>query len=175
MPGAFGVSACMVEIYVDADACPVKDEVVRVATRHDLKTYMVSDGGIRPSQSALVELVIVDQGPDAADDWIADHIQKTDICITNDIPLAARCLERGALAIKPNGEPFTDNGIGMELANRELMQGLRESGEITGGPRPFRKSDRSAFLNHLETTVQTAKRQSGGTKNLRRHSQLERQ
>ncbi|PPR69351.1 MAG: hypothetical protein CFH02_00560 [Alphaproteobacteria bacterium MarineAlpha3_Bin1] len=158
MPGAFGVSACMVEIYVDADACPVKDEVVRVATRHDLKTYMVSDGGIRPSQSALVELVIVDQGPDAADDWIADHIQKTDICITNDIPLAARCLERGALAIKPNGEPFTDNGIGMELANRELMQGLRESGEITGGPRPFRKSDRSAFLNHLETTVQTAKR-----------------
>jgi uncharacterized protein YaiI (UPF0178 family) len=148
----------MVEIYVDADACPVKDEVVRVATRHDLKTYMVSDGGIRPSQSALVELVIVDQGPDAADDWIADHIQKTDICITNDIPLAARCLERGALAIKPNGEPFTDNGIGMELANRELMQGLRESGEITGGPRPFRKSDRSAFLNHLETTVQTAKR-----------------
>lgn len=164
----------MVEIYVDADACPVKDEVVRVATRHDLKTYMVSDGGIRPSQSALVELVIVDQGPDAADDWIADHIQKTDICITNDIPLAARCLERGALAIKPNGEPFTDNGIGMELANRELMQGLRESGEITGGPRPFRKSDRSAFLNHLETTVQTAKRQSGGTKNLRRHSQLER-
>ena len=164
----------MVEIYVDADACPVKDEVVRVATRHDLKTYMVSDGGIRPSQSALVELVIVDQGPDAADDWIADHIQKTDICITNDIPLAARCLERGALAIKPNGEPFTDNGIGMALANRELMQGLRESGEITGGPRPFRKSDRSAFLNHLETTVQTAKRQSGGTKNLRRHSQLER-
>lgn len=158
MPGAFGVSACMVEIYVDADACPVKDEVVRVATRHDLKTYMVSDGGIRPSQSALVELVIVDQGPDAADDWIADHIQKTDICITNDIPLAARCLERGALAIKPNGEPFTDNGIGMALANRELMQGLRESGEITGGPRPFSKSDRSAFLNHLETTVQTAKR-----------------
>ena len=158
MPGAFGVSACMVEIYVDADACPVKDEVVRVATRHDLKTYMVSDGGIRPSQSALVELVIVDQGPDAADDWIADHIQKTDICITNDIPLAARCLERGALAIKPNGEPFTDNGIGMALANRELMQGLRESGEITGGPRPFRKSDRSAFLNHLETSVQTAKR-----------------
>ena len=148
----------MVEIYVDADACPVKDEVVRVATRHDLKTYMVSDGGIRPSQSALVELVIVDQGPDAADDWIADHIQKTDICITNDIPLAARCLERGALAIKPNGEPFTDNGIGMALANRELMQGLRESGEITGGPRPFRKSDRSAFLNHLETSVQTAKR-----------------
>ena len=147
----------MVDIYVDADACPVKDETVRVATRHDLKTYMVSDGGIRPSQTPLVELVIVDQGPDAADDWIAAHIQKADICITNDIPLAARCLERGALAIKPNGEPFTENGIGMALANRELMQGLRESGQITGGPKPFSKSDRSEFLNRLETTVQTAK------------------
>jgi len=105
-----------------------------------------------------VELVIVDQGPDAADDWIADHIQKADICVTNDIPLAARCLERGAMTIRPNGEPFTENGIGMALANRELMQGLRESGEITGGPKPFSKSDRSEFLNRLETTVQEAKR-----------------
>lgn len=149
----------MVDIYVDADACPVKDETLRVATRHGLKTYMVSDGGIRPDRNPLVELVIVTQGADAADDWIAEQIQKADICITNDIPLAARCLERGALAIKPNGEPFTENGIGMALANRELMKGLRESGEITGGPRPFNKSDRSAFLNRLETTVQTAKRQ----------------
>ena len=148
----------MVEIYVDADACPVKDETVRVAARHSLKTYLVSDGGIRPRQNTLVELVIVDQGPDAADDWIADHIQKADICVTNDIPLAARCLERGAMTIRPNGEPFTENGIGMALANRELMQGLRESGEITGGPKPFSKSDRSEFLNRLETTVQEAKR-----------------
>jgi len=148
----------MVDIYIDADACPVKDEAIRVAARHGLKTYLVCDGGIRPSQNPLVELVIVTQGADAADDWIADHIQKTDICITNDIPLAARCLERGALAIKPNGEPFTENGIGMALANRELMQGLRETGEITGGPRPFSKSDRSEFLNRLETTVQAAKR-----------------
>ena len=149
----------MVEIYVDADACPVKDETLRVAARHGLKTYLVSDGGIRPRQGPLVELVIVSQGADAADDWIADHIRKSDICITNDIPLAARCLERGALAIKPNGEPFTENGIGMALAKRELMQGLRESGEITGGPKPFGKSDRSEFLNRLETTVQAAKRQ----------------
>ncbi len=148
----------MVEIYIDADACPVKDETVQVAARHGLKTYLVSDGGIRPSQNPLVELVIVDQGPDAADDWIADNIQKADICVTNDIPLAARCMERGALAIRPNGEPFTENGIGMALANRELMQGLRESGEITGGPKPFSKSDRSEFLNRLETTVQEAKR-----------------
>ena len=148
----------MVEIYVDADACPVKDETVQVAARPSLKTYLVSDGGIRPPQNPLVELVIVDQGPDAADDWIADHIQKADICVTNDIPLAARCLERGAMTIRPNGEPFTENGIGMALANRELMQGLRESGEITGGPKPFSKSDRSEFLNRLETTVQEAKR-----------------
>ena len=148
----------MVEIYVDADACPVKDETVRVAARHSLKIYLVSDGGIRPPPNPLVELVIVDQGPDAADDWIADHIQKADICVTNDIPLAARCLERGAMTIRPNGEPFTENGIGMALANRELMQGLRESGEITGGPKPFSKSDRSEFLNRLETTVQEAKR-----------------
>ena len=110
------------------------------------------------SVAHVVELVIVDQGPDATDDWIADHIQKADICVTNDIPLAARCLERGAMAIRPNGEPFTENGIGMALANRELMQGLRESGEITGGPKPFSKSDRSEFLNRLETTVQEAKR-----------------
>ena len=148
-----------VDIYVDADGCPVRDETVRVAARHGIKTYLVSDGGIRPSQNPLVELVIVDQGPDAADDWIATHIQKSDICVTNDIPLAARCLERGARAIKPNGEAFTENGIGMALANRELMQGLRERGEITGGPRPFSKSDRSEFLNRLETTVQEARRQ----------------
>ena len=148
----------MVEIYVDADACPVKDETINVAARHGLKTYLVSDGGIRPRQSPLVELVIVAQGADAADDWIAEQIQKADICVTNDIPLAARCLERGALALKPNGEPFTQDGIGMALAKREIMQGLRDSGEITGGPRPFGKSDRSQFLNRLETTVQAAKR-----------------
>ncbi len=148
----------MVEIYIDADACPVKDETLRVAARHGLKTYLVSDGGIRPRRNPLVELVIVSQGADAADDWIAEQIQPADICITNDIPLAARCLERGALAIQPNGEPFTENAIGMALANRELMQGLRDSGEITGGPRRFGKSDRSAFLNRLETTVQAAKR-----------------
>ena len=148
----------MVEIYIDADACPVKDETLRVAARHGLKTYLVCDGGIRPARDPLVELVIVSQGADAADDWIADHIQAADICVTNDIPLAARCLERGALAIKPNGEPFTDNSIGMALANRDLMQGLRDSGEITGGPRPFNKSDRSQFLNRLETTIQAATR-----------------
>lgn len=148
----------MVEIYVDADACPVKDETVSVAARHSLKTYMVCDGGIRPYPSSMVELIIVAQGADAADDWIADNINTADVCVTNDIPLAARCLEKGALAIKPNGEPFTESSIGMALANRELMQGLRETGQITGGPRPYSKSDRSAFLNTLETTVQKAMR-----------------
>ncbi len=149
----------MVEIYVDADACPVKDETLRVAARHGLKTYLVSDGGIRPRQDSLAELVVVAQGADAADDWIAEQIQEADICITNDIPLAARCLERGALAIKPNGEPFTENGIGIALAERELMRSLRERGEIIGGPKTFGKSDRSKFLSRLETTVQAAKRQ----------------
>jgi uncharacterized protein YaiI (UPF0178 family) len=150
----------MIDIYVDADACPVRDETVRVAVRHGVKTYMVSDGGIRPSENSLVELVIVTQGADAADAWIATHIQKADVCITNDIPLAARCLERGALVIKPDGGSFTESGIGMALANRELMRSLRESGKITGGPKPFSKSDRSAFLNRLETTLQAAKRQA---------------
>jgi uncharacterized protein YaiI (UPF0178 family) len=152
----------MVDIYVDADGCPVRDETIRVAARHGLKTYLVCDGGIRPGRDPLVELVIVSEGADAADDWIADHIQAADICVTNDIPLAARCLERGAFAIKPNGEPFTENSIGMAVANRELMQGLRERGEITGGPRPFGKSDRSQFLNRLETTIQAATRTSSG-------------
>lgn len=148
----------MVEIYIDADACPVKEEVERVAARHGLKTIMVSDGGIRPRPNPLVEIVVVSQGADAADDWIADHIGAADICITSDIPLAARCLEKDAFALKPNGEPFTKEGIGMALATRELMRDLREAGTVTGGPRPFAKRDRSAFLNKLETTVQAALR-----------------
>jgi uncharacterized protein len=148
----------MVEIYIDADACPVKDETLRVAARHGLKTYLVSDGGIRPSPDPMVETVFVTQGADAADDWIAEHIGKADICVTNDIPLAARCLEREAMALKPNGELFTTDGIGMALANRDLMQTLRETGQITGGPRPFNKTDRSRFLDRLETTIQAAKR-----------------
>jgi uncharacterized protein YaiI (UPF0178 family) len=145
-------------IYVDADACPVKDEVERVAARHSLDTILVTDGGLRPSQNPRVRLVIVEQGADAADDWIADEIAANDICVTNDIPLAARCLEKDALAIQPNGELFTTDAIGMALATRTLMQGLRETGEITGGPAPFSKRDRAEFLNKLEVTVQKALR-----------------
>ncbi len=148
----------MTILYVDADACPVKEETEKVALRHGLKVVMVSDGGLRPSRNPLVQMVTVSQGADAADDWIADAIGPSDVCITNDIPLAARCLEKGASALKPNGEPFTENGIGMALATRELMQGLREAGTVTGGPRPFAKKDRSAFLNKLEVMVQAAKR-----------------
>lgn len=148
----------MTIIYVDADACPVKDEVERVAARHNLDTILVTDGGLRPSQNPRVRLVIVEQGADAADDWIADEISANDICVTNDIPLAARCLEKDALAIKPNGEPFTQDAIGMALATRTLMQGLRETGEITGGPAPFSKRDRAQFLDKLEVTVQRALR-----------------
>jgi uncharacterized protein YaiI (UPF0178 family) len=154
------VKGVMVSIFVDADACPVKDEIERVATRHGAKVYLVSDGGIRPSRNPLVEIVIVDPGADAADDWIATHIEQSDICITNDIPLAARCLERGACVLKHNGDGFNENSIGMALANREIMRSLRETGEITGGPRPFRKHDRSRFLDSLQTTLQSAKRRT---------------
>ena len=144
----------MAEIFVDADACPVKDEVLRVAERHGLKTHLVSDGGIRPHPSPLVSIVVVTQGADAADDWIADNIRARDIAVTNDIPLADRCLKKGALAIRPNGMAFTEDSIGMALAMRDLTAGLRETGQITGGPAPFSKQDRSRFLQALDTAIQ---------------------
>ena len=151
-------SPFMVAIYIDADACPVKEETKSVAKRHGIKTILVSDGGIRPSDDPLVENVYVAQGADAADDWIAEAIDANDICITNDIPLAARCIEKGALVLRPNGDALTEASIGMALATRDLMQTLRDSGEVTGGPRPFSKADRSQFLNKLETTVRAALR-----------------
>lgn len=150
----------MTELYIDADACPVKDEAIRVAGRHGLKLYLVSDGGIRPSRDPLVEVVAVAQGADAADDWIADRIGPSDICVTNDIPLADRCIKAGAMVLKPNGEGFDARNISMALATRDLMQGLRETGQITGGPRPFSKNDRSRFLDKLETAVRKALTQS---------------
>ncbi len=148
----------MTEIYVDADACPVKDEVLRVAERHGLMTLLVSDGGIRPRPSPLVRLVVVAQGPDAADDWIAAHIQPGDIVITNDIPLADRCLKAGAGAIQPNGKAFSEDSIGAALATRNLMADLRERGEVAGGPAPFAKADRSRFLQALENAIQARRR-----------------
>ena len=150
----------MPEIYVDADACPVREEVIRVAERHGLVTHMVSDGGLRPDPSPLVHNIVVAQGADAADDWIAEHISPGDIAITNDVPLADRCLKQGAGAIRPNGKAFTEDSIGMAVATRNLMTDLREMGEIPGGPAPFSKRDRSQFLQTLEVAVQKSLRRT---------------
>ncbi len=146
----------MVKIYVDADACPVKNEIERIATRHKLITYMVCNGGIRPFRNPLIKLVVVNQAADAADSWIIDHIGKIDICVTNDIPLAGHCLTKGAWAIKPNGLRFTDDNIGMAIATRDIMGKMRESGEVTFGSSPFGKLDRSRFLNQMEIIVRSA-------------------
>lgn len=148
----------MTEIYVDADACPVKDDVVRVAERHELTVHIVSNGGMRPSGHPLVRHVVVPQTPDAADDWIAERIGAGDIAITGDIPLAARCLEQGAAVLGHDGRPFTSDSIGMALAMRELMRDLRESGASKGGGPAYSKQDRSRFLRSLEDNIQAIKR-----------------
>jgi uncharacterized protein YaiI (UPF0178 family) len=153
-----GTAAASGRIFVDADACPVKEEAIRVAGRHGLQVLLVSDGGLRPRAEPFAETVVVAGGMDAADDWIAERIGPGDLCITSDIPLADRCLKAGAAALKPNGQAFTEDSIGMAMATRSLMQDLRDSGTVTGGPRPFSKADRSAFLNAMETAVQRLKR-----------------
>jgi hypothetical protein len=150
------------EIYVDADACPVKPEIERVAERHKLMVHIVSNGGIRPSQNPLIKTVIVPEGADAADDWIADHITDADICITADIPLAARCLKKGATVLRHNGKAFDEASIGMALGMRDLHKHLRETGMQTFNA-GFTKQDRSNFLNALETAVQRSKRTGAGT------------
>ena len=148
----------MVKIYVDADACPVKKEVEQIAIRHKLETYLVCDGGIRPSLNPLIKNIFVSQGADAADNWIVDNIEQANICVTNDIPLAGRCLKRGAFVIKPNGDVYNSDNIGMALAVRKIMEVKRESGEMTRGPAPFNKEDRSKFLNQMEMIVQKARK-----------------
>ncbi len=145
-------------IYVDADACPVKDEVQRVAGRHDLAIVYVSNAWMRLPEGLKVERIIVPDGPDAADDWIASRIGKGDIAVTADIPLAARCLKAGAQALGPTGKPFTDASIGMALAMRDLSRHLRETGESRGLNASFTRQDRSRFLEALELAVQKAKR-----------------
>ena len=147
-----------VRILVDADACPVKDEIYKVAWRREVPVTLVSNAPFRIPQHPLITRVIVSDGFDAADDWIADHIRRTDICVTNDIPLAGRCLREGAFAVKPNGNIYTDDNIGMALATRKILEGVRETGGITGGPPPFSKADRSKFLNQMEMIVQEAGR-----------------
>ncbi|WP_267139984.1 YaiI/YqxD family protein [Anianabacter salinae] len=144
-------------IYVDADACPVKAEAERVATRHGVKIAFVSNGGLRPSQNPLVEMVYVDHGADVADMWIADRCGAGDVVVTADIPLAARCVEAGAVVIKPDGETLTERNVGNALATRDLMTDLRAADPFRqGGGRPFSKADRSRFLDSLERAVRAA-------------------
>ena len=149
----------MLNIYVDGDACPVKDEVFRVAERHSLKVYLVSNSWHRIGINPFVEQVVVSQGPDVADDWIVEQIGDGDIVITSDIPLADRCIKNAACAIAPTGKPFTPDSIGMALAVRNLMTDLRETGGVIGSNASFTKQDRSHFLSELETQIMAIKRQ----------------
>jgi len=144
----------IINIYVDADACPVKDEVVRVAERHGIVATYVSNSWMRLLESACVRRQIVPEGPDAADDWIAERAGAADIVVTQDIPLADRCLKKGARAISTYGRPFTPDNIGMSLAMRDLKSHLRETGEMTSSNPGFGRADRSRFLQSLEQAVQ---------------------
>ena len=144
-------------IYVDADACPVKSEVEKVGTRHRVQMFVVSNGGLRPSQNPLVETVIVPEGPDVADQWIADRAGNGDIVVTGDIPLAAKCVGAGAQVIKHNGEALTARNIGQVLATRDLMSDLRAADPFRqGGGKGFTKADRSRFLDGLERAIRAA-------------------
>lgn len=146
-------------LYIDADACPVKEEVYRVARRYGLKVFVVSNGWMQvPRGEPLIEQVVVDAGPDVADDWIAERASPGDVVITADIPLADRCLKAGAQALKANGQPFTPDSIGSALAGRMVGEHLRSMGVATSGPPPFSAADRSRFLQALDQAVVKARR-----------------
>lgn len=147
-----------IAIYIDADACPVKPEIYRVAGRHGLRVFVVANSMIAVPREPGIERVTVSGGFDAADDWIAERAARGAIVITADIPLADRCLKAGAEVIGPTGKPFTDASIGMALATRDMMEDLRAMGVAGGGPKPFSPRDRSAFLQALEVAVQRLKR-----------------
>ncbi|MBP6546735.1 MAG: YaiI/YqxD family protein [Phenylobacterium sp.] len=155
------MSSKPIEIFIDADACPVKDEIYKVAQRYGLKTWVVSNAFIMIPRSAMIERVIVDAGPDVADDWIAEHVAPGDVAVTNDIPLAERVLTAGGHAVAPNGKPFTENSIGAAIAQRALMEQLRSTGDIMGGPKPFDRHDRSRFLQALDEIIQKERRRRG--------------
>ncbi len=142
-----------IEIFIDADACPVKDEVYRVAQRYGLKTWVVSNAFMMIPTHPRIARVVVEAGPDVADDWIAGRVTPGDVAITNDIPLAERVLAAGACAIAPNGRVFTRNSIGSAIAQRAIMEQIRSTGGVTGGPAPFGKADRSRFLQALDETL----------------------
>lgn len=148
-----------VTIYVDADACPVKAEAVRVADRHGLTIYMVSNSWMRLDDNPLIQRVVVAEGPDAADDWIAERAGASDVVVTADILLAARCLKAGARCLGPTGKPFTDANIGAAVAMRDLQRHLRETGEIRGFNAAFTPRDRSRFLEAMEQAIQALKRE----------------
>ncbi|MGU3358783.1 YaiI/YqxD family protein [Methylobacterium sp. M6A4_1b] len=147
-----------IAVYIDADACPVKDETYRVAGRYGLHVYVVANSFLALPREPWIERVVVSDGFDAADDWIAERARPGAIVITSDVPLASRCVKAGAEVLAPTGKPFSESGIGMALATRNLMQDLREAGAITGGPKPFSTRDRSAFLGALDRTVMRLKR-----------------
>ena len=147
----------MTALYIDADACPVKAEAEKVATRHRVKMFVVSNGGLRPSQNPLVETIVVPDGPDVADMWIAERCGAGDVVVTGDIPLAAKCVEAGAQVLKHNGEALTAANIGSVLATRDLMADLRAADPFRqGGGKGFTKADRSRFLDGLERALRKA-------------------
>ena len=143
----------MLHIFIDADACPVKPEVYRVAHRYKLSVTLVAGAPMRIPNRDEITVRVLDQGIDAADDWIVEHLETNDIVITADIPLAARCVARGAYVLGHTGKPFSDDNIGPALATRNLLCELRQLGEVTGGPPPFNKRDRSRFLQALDKAV----------------------
>ncbi|MGO4389280.1 YaiI/YqxD family protein [Microvirga sp. 2YAF29] len=151
-----------IEIFVDADACPVKPEIYKVAERHGIKVFVVANAFMNVPQSPLIERVLVSTGFDAADDWIAERARRGTIVITADIPLAHRCVTAGADVIGPTGKPFSEASIGMALATRNLMEDLRAMGDVTGGPKPFSAKDRSAFLSALDVAINRLKRSGFG-------------
>jgi uncharacterized protein YaiI (UPF0178 family) len=148
----------LLHIFVDADACPVKQEVYRVAVRYRLDVILVANSWMRIPDERWITLEVVEDGFDAADDWIVEHVQPHDIVVTADIPLANRCLKAGASVIGPTGKPFTENNIGDAVATRDLLSELRSAGEITGGPPPINKRDRSRFLQQLDEVIQKIRR-----------------
>ena len=148
----------MLHIYVDADACPVKQEVYRVAKRYRLDVTLVANSWMRVPDERWLRLEVVGEGFDAADDWIVEQVQPHDIVITADIPLASRCIKEGASVIGTTGKPFTEDNIGSVLATRDLLSELRGAGEITGGPPPLQKRDRSRFLQQLDEVIQSIRR-----------------
>jgi uncharacterized protein YaiI (UPF0178 family) len=152
----------MLHIYVDADACPVKNEVYRVAGRYQLKVTLVANSWMQVAMAPSIHLEVVADGLDMADDWIAEHVELDDVVITADIPLADRCVKEGARVLTPAGKPFNEENIGEALATRDLLSELREGGAVTGGPPPFQKQDRSRFLQELDTVVQAIRRKYPG-------------